>query len=44
MKHILVIEDDPDIRELVKYNLTRRLQVSCAADGQEGMTKPLIFQ
>ena len=37
MKHILIIEDDPDIRELIKYNLTREgFRVTSAADGQEG--------
>lgn len=42
MKHILVIEDDPDIRELIKYNLTREgFRVSCAADGQEGYDKAI---
>ena len=37
MKHILIIEDDPDIRELIKYNLTREgFRVTTATNGQEG--------
>ena len=37
MKHILIIEDDPDIRELIKYNLMREgFRVTAAQDGQEG--------
>ena len=42
MKHILIIEDDPDIRELISYNLTREgFKVSCSADGQDGLAKAL---
>lgn len=42
MKHILIIEDDPDIRELLQYNLSREgFDVSLASDGQEGLQKAL---
>ncbi|MFH1144791.1 MAG: response regulator transcription factor [Candidatus Eisenbacteria bacterium] len=37
-KHILVVEDDKDIQELVKYNLTSEgHQVSSALTGEEGL-------
>ena len=40
MKKILVIEDDPDIRELLNYNLTREgFAVSLATNGAEGLKK-----
>jgi DNA-binding response OmpR family regulator len=42
MKHILVIEDDPDIRELLDYNLSREgFEVTSCADGQDGLDKAL---
>ncbi|MFY7927405.1 MAG: response regulator, partial [Oligoflexus sp.] len=42
MKHILVIEDDPDIRELLGYNLTREgFEVSLCSNGQEGLERAL---
>lgn len=38
MQKILVVEDDPDIRELLQYNLTREgFQVSIAGNGSEGL-------
>jgi two-component system, OmpR family, phosphate regulon response regulator PhoB len=42
VKHILVIEDDPDIRELLGYNLTREgFEVSLCSNGQEGLDRAL---
>ncbi len=42
MKSILVIEDDPDIRELLNYNLSREgFTVHCFATGQEGLDHAL---
>lgn len=42
MKHILVIEDDPDIRELLGYNLSREgFEVSLSSNGQDGLDKAL---
>lgn len=39
-KRILVIEDEPDIRELIAYNLSREgYQVSEAEDGESGLDK-----
>ena len=36
-KHILVVEDEQDIRELVEYNLSREgFTVSCAGCGEDG--------
>lgn len=38
MRQILVIEDDPDIRELLRYNLSREgFEVVLAEQGQEGL-------
>ena len=38
VKHILVIEDDPDIVELLRYNLEREsYRVTSAATGSEGL-------
>ena len=38
MKRILIIEDDRDIVELVRYNLANEgFQVSAAADGSAGL-------
>ena len=38
MRQILVIEDDPDIRELLRYNLSREgFEVILAEQGQEGL-------
>ena len=37
---ILIVEDEPDIREVLEYNLTREgFRVSCSADGEEGMKR-----
>ncbi len=42
MKHILVIEDDPDIRELLGYNLSREgFEVTLCSNGREGLEKAL---
>ncbi len=39
-ERILVVEDEPDILELMEYNLTRvGYQVTCAADGEEGVVR-----
>jgi len=39
MKRILIIEDDRDIIELVRYNLANEgFQVSSAHDGSTGLT------
>ncbi len=36
--HVLLVEDEQDIRELVRYNLTRQgFHVSCAATGEDGL-------
>jgi len=38
MKRILVVEDDPDIVELLRYNLAREdFEVHSAADGKKGL-------
>lgn len=40
MKHILVIEDDPDIVELLRYNLEREsYRVTSAVTGSEGLSE-----
>ena len=40
MKKVLIVDDEPDVRELVKFNLTRDgWEVSEAADGLEGLEK-----
>ena len=37
-KHILVVDDEEDIRELVRFNLAREgLQVSCADSGEKAL-------
>jgi two-component system, OmpR family, alkaline phosphatase synthesis response regulator PhoP len=37
-KHILIIEDDTDIQQLVSYNLIRAgFNVTCADSGEEGL-------
>lgn len=42
MQHILVIEDDPDIRELIGYNLKREgFEVSLCNNGQDGLDAAL---
>lgn len=46
MQHILVIEDDPDIRELIGYNLKREgFETTLCSNGREGLqhalTKPV---
>lgn len=39
-KHILIIEDEPDIQEILKYNLEKEhFQVSLADTGEDGLTK-----
>lgn len=39
-KHILVIEDDPDIGHLIQFQLQRRgFQTTVIADGREGLQK-----
>jgi CheY-like chemotaxis protein len=36
---ILVVDDDPDVRELLSHPLQlMRLEVACAADGEEALT------
>ncbi|MES2744303.1 MAG: response regulator transcription factor [Bdellovibrionota bacterium] len=42
MQHILVIEDDPDIRELIGYNLKREgFETTLCANGREGLQAAL---
>lgn len=42
---ILIIDDEPDIREFVSYNLSRRgYIVETAADGKEGYELALSFR
>jgi two-component system, OmpR family, alkaline phosphatase synthesis response regulator PhoP len=42
---ILIIDDEPDIREFVSYNLARRgYVVETAADGKEGYEMALSFR
>ncbi len=42
MQHILVIEDDPDIRELIGYNLKREgFEVILCNNGQDGLDAAL---
>lgn len=42
MQHILVIEDDPDIRELIGYNLKREgFEVTLCNNGQDGLEAAL---
>lgn len=42
---ILVVEDDMDIQELVRYNLQKTgYQVESAFDGESGLQKTLIFR
>jgi two-component system, OmpR family, alkaline phosphatase synthesis response regulator PhoP len=42
---ILIIDDEPDIREFVSYNLSRRgYVVETAADGKEGYEMALTFR
>jgi len=37
-KHIVIVEDEPDILEILSYNLKREgFTVSCAAEGVEGL-------
>ena len=39
-RKIIVIEDEPDIRELIEYNLTREgFAVATAADGENGLER-----
>jgi two-component system phosphate regulon response regulator PhoB len=39
---ILIVEDDPDIREIMEYNLSREgLRVTCAGEGKEGLRMAL---
>ncbi|MFB0952853.1 MAG: response regulator, partial [Rhodospirillales bacterium] len=38
MSHILIIEDDPSLVELLRYNLENEgFEVSVARDGEEGL-------
>ena len=42
---ILVVEDDMDIQELVRYNLQKTgYQVESAFDGESGLQKAVIFR
>ncbi len=42
MQHILVIEDDPDIRELIGYNLRREgFETTLCTNGREGLNEAL---
>lgn len=44
-EHILVIDDDPDIRELMDYNLAKAgYRISCYASGEECLAHPLETQ
>jgi len=39
-KHILIVEDDEDIQQLVSFNLLKAgFHVTCANDGEEGLTQ-----
>jgi signal transduction histidine kinase/ligand-binding sensor domain-containing protein/DNA-binding NarL/FixJ family response regulator len=38
-KHILIVDDNPEIIELIKDSLSNYYQISAAADGAEGITK-----
>jgi two-component system phosphate regulon response regulator PhoB len=39
-EHILVIDDEPDLLELVRYNLTQHgYDVTCAGSGEEALTQ-----
>ncbi|HEX8545463.1 MAG TPA: response regulator transcription factor, partial [Cytophagaceae bacterium] len=41
---ILIVDDEPDIRELIEYNLKKEgYQVSTASNGQEGVTEAKRF-
>ena len=41
-KNILVIEDDPDILELIEYNLNKEgFRVQCASDGEIGLREAM---
>lgn len=45
MKHILVIEDDPDIRELLAYNLAREgFELTLCNNGRDGLDKALTLK
>ncbi len=42
MSHILIVEDDPTIREVLEYNLTNEgYLVSTASDGRSGLDKAI---
>ncbi len=42
MQHILVIEDDPDIRELIGYNLKREgFETTLCTNGRDGLAEAL---
>lgn len=44
-KRILIVDDEPDIREFISYNLTKRgFVVATANDGTEGYTLGLKFE
>lgn len=39
-EHILVVDDEPDLLELVRYNLTQHgYDVTCASSGEEALTQ-----
>lgn len=41
MKRVLVIEDDPDIIELLRYNLEKEgFEVAACGDGEFGLRAP----
>jgi CheY-like chemotaxis protein len=37
LKRILLVDDEPDIRELVSFGLERHYEVRCAENGQEAL-------
>ncbi len=42
---ILVVDDEPDIREFVQYNLVKEgYDVTCATNGREALTKAVEFR
>jgi two-component system alkaline phosphatase synthesis response regulator PhoP len=44
-KRVLIVDDEPDIREFISYNLTKRgFLVAVACDGTEGYSLALKFE
>jgi two-component system alkaline phosphatase synthesis response regulator PhoP len=44
-KKVLVVDDEPDILEIIQYNLqSEGYEVSTAADGEEGLQKARLFK